>query len=377
MIRRSIWIVICCIYLVGCSNQRMPLENVSIILLMGLDKKADGDMIVGTSIPIFKNAKKQSTSEEIVEASSLYDGFSKVYTKITGFLTSSKVETILIGKNLSRQENWIKELDSNFRDPYGTLNAEVVIVDGSIEEIFNINKRNKPDLPSYISDVLKSSIHNNFAVSSTIQQLIRDRNEEGKTQSLQMIKRQKNEIKTAGIALLNKHGKYVTSIPSKDIAFYNLIKPPKKKGRMILHVPTDPKRDHQKVNTTLLVQDAKRKIRVNYEKGRFTFNIDIDIDASIIEKNSARTVTQTKEQKKSITKLENDIKQYLNKKFSSMLHHMQKNKVDPLGLSLYAKAYEYKEWKKVQKDWTDTLSKANIQVNTHIKIQNTGAVRSY
>lgn len=374
MIRRSTWIVICCIHLIGCSP-RIPLETVSLILLMGLDKNENGDMIIGTSIPLFKNAKQISTSEHIVKASSLYDGFSQISTKMTGYLTAAKVETILIGKNFSQNENWIKELDSSFRDPYSTLSTKVTIVDGSIEEIFNINRQNKPNLPSYINDVIKSSIQNNQAVSSTIHQLIRDKNEEGMTQSVQMIKRQKNEIETEGIALFNHRGKYVTKIPKKDVVFYNLINHPKKRGRMVLHVPTNTSKDHTKVNASLLVQDSKRKISVDYEGGRFTFNIDVYITASIIERKKVKIITHSKKQKQEVLNSEDAVKQKLDKKLLDMFHHMQKNKIDPIGLSLYARAYEFKEWKKAKKNWPDAISNANFHVNTHIKIQNTGATK--
>ncbi|PHD55358.1 spore gernimation protein XA, partial [Bacillus wiedmannii] len=62
MIRKWIWIVICCVYLIGCS-QRIPLEKVSLILLIALDRTSNGEMKVGTSIPLFHHKQQQSTIE--------------------------------------------------------------------------------------------------------------------------------------------------------------------------------------------------------------------------------------------------------------------------------------------------------------------------
>ena len=81
----------------------------------------------------------------------------------------------------------MQELDSSYRDPYATINAKVVLVDGA-EQIFTIHKPSKPSLSSYINGVIESSIQNNQSVSSTIQQLMREQNEEGMTQTVPIIK---------------------------------------------------------------------------------------------------------------------------------------------------------------------------------------------
>ncbi|KMP90867.1 hypothetical protein TU65_24905 [Bacillus wiedmannii] len=83
----------------------------------------------------------------------------------------------------------MQELDSSYRDPYATINAKIVLVDGPAEEIFKIHKPSKPSLSSYINGVIESSIQNNQSVSSTIQQLMREQNEEGMTQTVPFIKK--------------------------------------------------------------------------------------------------------------------------------------------------------------------------------------------
>ncbi|MDZ5607808.1 Ger(x)C family spore germination protein [Bacillus pseudomycoides] len=374
MIRRGIWIMICCIYLIGCS-QRIPLEKATLILLIALDRTSNGEMMVGTSIPLFHHEKQRNTVEYLVKASSVYNGFSKISTKLTGYVTSSKAEVILIGKKFAQKENWMKELDSSSRDPYSTLNAKVVLVDGSIEQIFNIKRPDKPPLPTYVNDVIESSIQNNESVSSTIQQLIREKNEQGMTQTVPIIKRKNNEIDTIGIAFLDHQGKYVTEFSKKDVGFFNLINNNKNKGRMILHLFLDPLQDKQQPNVSVLVQGAKRKINVDYHKEKFVFNIDIYMNVALIEKINEKLIKHSNKHKQEVIKLEDAMKQKLDKELMSMFCHMQKNEIDPIGLSLYARAYQYKEWKKVKENWPHVLSEAQIHVNTHIKIHNTGTTR--
>ncbi|AXK21591.1 MULTISPECIES: Ger(x)C family spore germination protein [Bacillus] len=375
MIRKWIWIVICCICLIGCS-QRIPLEKVSLILLIGLDRAPNGDIKVGTSIPLFHHKQQQSTIEQWTQASTVYNGFSKIDTKLTGYMTASKAEIILIGKKLARESNWLQELDSSYRDPYATINAKVVLVDGPVEEIFTINKPDKPSLPSYISSVIESSIQNNQSVSSTIQQLTREQNEEGMTQIVPVIQKTKNEIDTIGIALLDRQGKYLTRIPKKEVKFFNLINKSKNTGRMILHLALPPKKSNKKTNTSIFVQNAKRKIDVNFKNGKFVFNLQINANVALIEKTNANLIKEHYDNKKNINNLENAIEKEINKELQNMLDEIQQNKIDPIGLSLYARAFQYKEWKKVKGDWSQALAEAKINVKTHVKIKDTGTIRN-
>ncbi|MGH0554471.1 Ger(x)C family spore germination protein [Bacillus pretiosus] len=375
MIRKLILSVICCIYLVSCS-QRVPLEKVSLILLISLDKTADGKIKIGTSIPLFHHEKQHSTVEHFVQASTIYDGFSKIDTKLTGYLTSSKAQIILIGKQFTQKKDWIQELDSSYRDPYANINARVVLVDDSAENILKVNKSDISSLPSYINKVVQSSIEDNQSVSSTIEQLMREKHEQGMTLVIPMIKRTKNGIDNVGIAFLNQQGTYKTKVTKEDVKLFNLIYKPKSTGRMVLHLTLPPKNPSQKINTSILVQNAKRKINVDFQKGKFIFNLDVNMNIALIEKTNENPLKNSLHGKKNISKLEQEIKQELNKKLQKMVHDMQESQIDPIGFSLYAKAFQYEEWKQVKKEWLHALSKAKIQVNTHIKIKDTGTIRS-
>ena len=375
MIRKWIWIVICCVYIIGCS-QRIPLEKVSLILLIGLDRTPNGDIKVGTSIPLFHHKQQKSTIEHWTQASTVYTGFSKIDTKLTGFMTASKAEIILIGKKLAQEANWLQELDSSYRDPYATINAKVVLVDGPAEEIFKIHKPSKPSLSSYINGVIESSIQNNQSVSSTIQQLMREQNEEGMTQTVPIIKKTKNEIDTVGIAFLNRKGKYLTHIPKKDVKFFNLINKPKSNGRMILHLALPPKNSNKKTNTSIFVQNATRKVDVTFQNGKFVFNLDIYANVALIEKTNPNLIKGHYDNKKNINNLKSAIQKEINNNLQNMLYEIQQNKIDPIGLSLYARAFQYKEWKKVKGDWSQALAEAKINVKTHVKIKDTGTIRN-
>ncbi|HDR8141994.1 TPA: spore gernimation protein XA, partial [Bacillus cereus] len=234
----------------------------------------------------------------------------------------------------------------------------------------------KPSLSSYINGVIESSIQNNQSVSSTIQQLMREQNEEGMTQAVPIIKKTNNEIDTIGIALLDRQGKFLTRIPKKDVKFFNLINKSKNTGRMILHLALPPKKSNKKTNTSIFVQNATRKIDVNFKNGKFVFNLDINANVALVEKTNANLIKEHYDNKKNINNLENAIGKEINKELQNMLDEIQQNKIDPIGLSLYARAFQYKEWKKVKNDWLQALAEAKINVKTHVKIKDTGTIRN-
>ncbi|MDA1559065.1 spore gernimation protein XA, partial [Bacillus cereus] len=195
--------------------------------------------------------------------------------------------------------------------------------DGPAEEVFKIHKPSKPSLSSYINGVIESSIQNNQSVSSTIQQLMREQNEEGMTQAVPIIKKTNNEIDTIGIALLDRQGKFLTRIPKKDVKFFNLINKSKNTGRMILHLALPPKKSNKKTNTSIFVQNATRKIDVNFKNGKFVFNLDINANVALVEKTNANLIKEHYDNKKNINNLENAIGKEINKELQNMLDEIQ------------------------------------------------------
>ncbi|EEM37748.1 GerZC [Bacillus thuringiensis serovar sotto str. T04001] len=357
----------------GC-GQRIPLEKASLILLIALDKTTDGEIKVGASIPLFHHKEKRSTVEHWVHASTVYNGFSKIERRLTGYVTPSKAEIILIGRKLAQENNWFQSLDSSFRDPNAALNAKVLIADGKIEELLQVKRPDKPLLVSYINEVINTSIHSNQSVPSSVQQLLKEQNESGMTQTIPIIKAKRNLIITEGIVFLNQNGKYLTKLSKEDVKVFNLINKANNTGRTILHFSLPKNNSNQPLNVSVLVQNAKRKINIDYQKDKFIFNINVYLDISLIEKVGEEKNNTLEQGTKNTNLLKKQIKSELNTQLISMFSDIQKNKIDPVGLSVYARAYQYKEWKQAERNWLEHLSKAKININTHIKIKDTGTI---
>ncbi|WP_173194298.1 Ger(x)C family spore germination C-terminal domain-containing protein [Paenibacillus alginolyticus] len=55
--------------------------------------------------------------------------------------------------------------------------------------------------------------------------------------------------------------------------------------------------------------------------------------------------------------MENKITIQVQKQLESLIHKIQADKIDPMGLGLYARAHEYSHFKKVEDNWGETLPK--------------------
>ncbi len=95
-------------------------------------------------------------------------------------------------------------------------------------------------------------------------------------------------------------------------------------------------------------------MHLNVAISELTFNTDIDKD------------------KKKLTSL---ITKQLNKDLNELIHKIQKQQLDPFGFGDYARAFHYKEWKKVEDDWPNAFSKASVKVTPTIKILESGIIK--
>ncbi|WP_218937182.1 Ger(x)C family spore germination C-terminal domain-containing protein, partial [Bacillus toyonensis] len=102
----------------------------------------------------------------------------------------------------------------------------------------------------------------------------------------------------------------------------------------------------------------------------------INANVALIEKTNVNLIKEHYDNKKNINNLESAIQKEINKNLQNMLNEIQQNKIDPIGLSLYARAFQYKEWKKRKGDWLQALAEAKINVKTHVKIKDTGTIRN-
>ena len=113
---------------------------------------------------------------------------------------------------------------------------------------------------------------------------------------------------------------------------------------------------------------VKTKIKTGFKKNTFRFDVKVNMNVNIVE----RIFPEDKVKKEELVKL---MEKELQKQFTDLIKKIQKKKIDPIGLGLYARAYHYQQFKKVDNDWGKALAESDINVSVNIKVNSYGAVK--
>ena len=354
----------------GCWD-RADLEDVAFISVFGLDLDQDNNLLIYSMVPV-RQAKEKEMSVT-VRALSLRESRGKLDDMFEGAASGRKLETILLGKRLLKHEDWFPLLDVLFRDTKNTITADVLFVNGPVSQVIYSRFPEIPHLSLHLYDMIKTANKRHETVMTTLHELHRQMYEKGITPAISDLEMDE-KLELRGTALLNEKGKYVDSLRiQENVLLMILQKQIKKEIPLTLQLPQMKKGGGGGIFDTNVISftlaDMKTKIKTAYRDGRFQFDIRIRSYITLSEREFPFDV-----EKKS-GELEKMIEKQLDQQFENLIKKIQKHKIDPIGLGLYARAHEYKEWQKVQDDWGEALSKADIKINVKVKVKSMGPIK--
>jgi Ger(x)C family germination protein len=372
--RRSLLIlltVVAAVVVTGCYD-RVDLEEQSSSFLAGIDLDQQNNLLVYSTNPVFSRHVNEKSQEIGVKAGTLRQSRGLLEARTIGFFSNRKVQIILLGKRLLEHENWYRLLDVFLRDTKNPLTQRVVAFDGAISDLIDLNPKDQPLLPIMLRGMVDSKSARSESVNTTFQELDRQMFESGVTPYISGVGLDKNkEIVMFGTTLLDKKGKYASSLSiSETILLQILQKNVKRPVSYTLRIPGESKSgpfhtDRLSINA----ENIKTKIKTSYREDRFRFVIDINMPVTLTERLYPYDIRGHGK------RLESLIAEQMKKKFESLVRTLQAQKIDPIGLGLYARAHEYKQYKDVQEKWGEALAEADIQVAVKVTIRSMGPVK--
>ncbi|QED46899.1 Ger(x)C family spore germination protein [Cytobacillus dafuensis] len=362
-------IILCLVILImvisGCDAA--PIEDLSVSLILGLDLDENDQLLVYMSSPVFNKEAKEKEEVYEVKTFSLRQSREKFDSRVMGLTVGSKTQIFLLGKRLLESKDWFNYIDPFFRDPKNTASARIVAVDGAVSDVIFAKPNDKPRLPLYLTNLIDTTAKRNLVKRTNLQDFRRQIKDKGRTPWIPEIKKDKR-IEITGSALLSQSGNNKLSISLDENQLLTILEGKKKKDYSIL-VPVSLKSmQTSKPYMSFTIPNMKVKKKVVYN-GRFIYDIDVKIKIAITEQLFAIDL------EKESAQLEKSISKELKKEFSQLIRKIQKAQIDPLGLGLYARAYTYPEWKKVQDQWGETLEKAKINIHVNTEIKSIGTIR--
>ncbi|MCS0789916.1 Ger(x)C family spore germination protein [Cytobacillus firmus] len=348
---------------------RIPLEDLAISLILGVDLDEDGNLIISESSPVFNQDAKKKIETYELEAKTIRDS-RRIFDALTpGAVTAGKIQVLLIGKRVLEHEDWFYVLDTIYRNPTFSVNSRVIVVDGPVSNVIHYEPEDKPQLPLLLKEVIDKNIERSRTVLATPQTLHRQMYEKGMTPLISELKKGQ-DVELVGVSLLNQNGKYVDTLSMQESSLLIILKD-KQTQELTFSIPLPSLEDEGGIfnrnELSIDLSRSKTKVKTKYDQDKFQFNYKIHMTVNIVEQLFPSDKVKENE-------LEKMIEHELKSRFEGLIKKIQENKIDPIGLGIYARAYQYDQYKKVEEHWGEALAEANIDVSLDIDIKSMGAI---
>lgn len=356
--------------LISSCKDQLPLENVTLVLMVGFDLDKDNNLVFYASSPVFNKEAKEKNEVIKVTAINLRDGRNEFDTRASALISAGKIQNVLISKRILAHDDWFKLMDVFYRDPKTSETARVIAVEGSVEEIINFAPADKRRLSMHIAKLLDTAHMRSLVQVTTLFDLHRHMYEKGITPYLTSLRKDKDIVAAEGTLFLSEKGKYAYTINNSENQLLQMLQN-EKNGSLSITVMLPEEKGESIFETgaiSFYALRVKRDIKVSFEQNKFVFDIQFSMPIQLTEKSFAFDV------RNDAPELEAEINKQLEAKMKSLVTKMQKHEIDPIGLGLYARAYQFKAWEQVQDEWGHAFSEADVRIHMKAKIKNMGEV---
>ncbi|RNB90474.1 Ger(x)C family spore germination protein [Brevibacillus fluminis] len=346
----------------GCAD-RIDIEDASLSLLIGIDLDEKNNLIFSASSPVFNKEAKIKEEVYVSRAATLRKSRDEDDKTFMALTTGGKAQVFLIGKRVMQHKGWFKLLEPFLRDPKNTVNVRIAMVEGLAYELIQLKPANKPRLPLYLAKLIDTASRRNLTVKTTLQDLRRETYEKGITPSVTELHTD-DEVMVVGTALFEEGGRYAFTIGADETKLLRILQN-KLKGDFgfTFKAPEQPKGEVFPANAySFSTEKISVKTKTGFSDDKFKFDIEVKMRVALTERLFQLDI------RKEAKKLEKDMEEELDKRFKVLIRKIQKAKIDPIGLGLHARAYEYSHWKSVQNQWGEALAKGDVNVKVKATI---------
>jgi len=351
-------IILSVLLLAGCWDERLY-KNASVVTLVGVDG------YVGDYRGYFAYPNTTTQQNEVIEAEGISprDVRTNANLKVEQTLDLSELSTILIADQTARKPlNDV--LDIYFRDPQNPISIKVAITEGDVQPYMDLTKDLAGGAGSYYERFIESTEENTFFPKLNLQTVGSMLFEQTIDIVLPYIRlsEDKQHAVAAGLALFSGPtftGAVLT--PKQSLIMLLLMDRSNKQARMSYMW----KHDGKEMPITANIIQIKRKWTVNEELKRITLDYQIEVEIEEFAQNHLYKEPIFKD-------VQQMIQEHVQAEFEEVIHILQKQKSDALGIGRYLRAYHPKMFKK---DWHTEYASLQLVPSVQIKIIRTGILR--
>ncbi|MCA1296497.1 Ger(x)C family spore germination protein [Paenibacillus sp. alder61] len=349
--------------LTGCNQDQNILERIGYIRIGAFDPAEGQDIRLTINVPLTINEgqnTKRLTEVLTVEARGSKEARNMMQNQSSRKLVSGQLRTILFNMELAAR-GLTPYLDTLIRDPSISKRTEIVVAEGSAQEMISKKYPGHPGADQYIDQLLRKEFEMQHVPHILLHQFIRDYYDDGKDPMAPLLSPKDASLELSGIALFH-YDKYAGKVERAEFPYFTMLYQNQNKGEFTIN--TD---DPSLKSITFSAIKSKRKIKVKkIREGKYAADINIRIEGGVLE--YIGNLDLTKPDRK---KLEGLIGEYVTKRTERILAKLQRIGADPVGIGQYVRnKMTYSAWK--ESDWNDLYANMEFHVHTRFIIKNFG-----
>lgn len=299
------------------------------------------------------------------DAYSMQDAVNKAALKSSRDISFSHIKLLVLSKDLTTYPEILKEIvDYLQREPSLNRNMYVVISDGKAEEYIKHKPTMEKNIENYISGLIETATRSTSILPVTLNEFLVLLSENGNAMLPRMtIEKDKNELGISGVSIIKDY-KYKGDLSAIETANLEMLRGKLKGGRKTIYKNGHP--------IDIIIDTAGRKISMDNQQGKLTFNISLDIEGELKDyyvggEVFSRDMLQSVQQN-----LNNSVKQ----ECAQVIQITQREfGVDPIGIREYVEKYHPSLWKQIKNNWSEVYSSATINVIVNSNIRRIGVVK--
>ncbi|MFD0693767.1 Ger(x)C family spore germination protein [Paenibacillus sp. GCM10027628] len=365
-----LFIALIVVIFAGCSD-RLDMENAAFPLLVGLDLDKKNKLTIYSSSPVLNKSAKKKTNEIRVNPKTTRQSAENQGSYTSGVFQGRSIQIILVSKRVLQQKDWFQLTDVWFRDPKNPLTPRIIAYDGPLSEIIYLNPKDQPMLPLLLREMVDTKSMRSETVKTTLQDLHNQMREKAVTPYISEVRVRDEQISITGTTLLDHNGKFADSLSIGESVLLHILQNDTRKAiSLTLPIPGEMKNGPFHTDKlSLNVDKIKMKVRTSYLQDKFQFDMNFSMHVGLSELMFPYDVRSHSKE------LEHLIADQVQKQLENLIKKLQAERIDPMGLGLYARAHEYSHFKKVEDHWGDALAKADIHVSLKTIIGAMGTVK--
>jgi spore germination protein len=351
----------------GCAQlvQQPSLEDLGMIGVMGFDDAGKDKMKVTVTVPQPSDDAMKKTQIYSIDVVMVHEAIVKLSAQAERTLTPAQLRVIIIGDELAKKRGVGDVIKHLYRDPLIGDNVFVAVVEGSAEKLLKAEYPDKPNINTYLNNLLHPRESTAFNPFTTIHDFVYDLTNEVTDPIAPYLVKEGKDIQIAKIAVF-KGDKLVGNITPEEAKIVQGL-------QNVVQIPSFLLPVHKEKGSEefILIDFVKTDfaIRSNGNLNSPVITLDLYLRGSVVEYTGEKNFENDKER----NKLLNAIEQELKKQTEMLLEKFRKENIDPIGLSKSLRQ-EYRG------DWSEekgraALQRAKYKVLVEAEIISTGTIK--